>query len=53
MESYVERWHREQKEKKSAQKKQKAQKGQKEVRDDGKNSRGEGQAAQTESNGGQ
>lgn len=53
MESYVERWQREQKEKKAAQKKQKAQKGQKEVTDDGKNSRGEGHEAQTESGNGE
>lgn len=50
MESYVERWQREQKEKKAAQKKQKAQK---EVKDDGKNSRGEGHEAQTESGNGE
>ena len=51
MESYVERWEREQKEKKAdaekkAQKKQKAQKVQKEVIQDGENSRGEGHEAQ-------
>lgn len=51
MESYVERWAREQKEKEVAQKKQKAQKGQKEVKRDGENSRGEGHEAQTESGG--
>lgn len=53
MESYVERWQREQKEKKAARKKQKAQKGQKEVKDDGKDSRGEGHEAQTESGNGE
>ena len=51
MESYVERWTREQKEKEAAKKKQKAQKGQKEVKKDGTDSRGEGHEAQTESNG--
>lgn len=49
MESYVDRWQKEQKEKKE----QKAQKGQKEVKDDGKNSRGEGHEAQTESGNGE
>jgi hypothetical protein len=52
MESYVERWAREQKE---AQEKQKAQKGrkkkQKEVENDGENTRSEGQAAQAEESG--
>jgi|GEM_PF-2705066 len=48
MESYVERWTREQKEKEAAQKKQK---GKKEVKKDGTNSRGEGHEAQTESGG--
>lgn len=48
MESYVERWEREQKEKKAAAEKkaQKKQKAQKEVTQDGENSRGEGHEAQ-------
>lgn len=50
MESYVERWAREQRE---AEQKEKevAQKGQKEVKQNGKSSRGEGHEAQTESGG--
>jgi hypothetical protein len=52
MESYVERWAREQKE---AQEKQNAQKGrkkkQKEVENDGENTRSEGQATQAETGG--
>lgn len=60
MESYVERWKREQEQKKAAAEKkerrkaQKAQKGQtvqKEVKKDGTDSRGEGHETQTESSG--
>lgn len=49
VESYVERWKREQEQKKAAAEKKerrKAQKAQKEVNKDGENRRGEGQAAQ-------
>lgn len=68
MESYVERWEREQKEKKAAaekkaqrkaQKAQKVQKNslygemQKEVQEDGTDTRSEGHEAQAESNGGE
>lgn len=50
MESYVERWAREQKE---AQKEQKSRKRRKEVNEDGTDSRGEGHEAQAESGGGE
>ena len=54
MESYVERWAREQKEaaQKEAQK-EKSRKRRKAVTEDVKNSRGEGQETQEESNGGE
>ena len=54
MESYVERWTREQREaeqKEAAQKEQKSRKRRKAVTEDVKNSRGEGQETQEESNG--
>ena len=50
MESYVERWAREQKE---AQKEQKSRKRRKEVNEDGTDSRSEGHEAQAESGGGE
>ena len=55
MESYVERYHREQKEaaQKEAQKEQKSRKRRKAVNEDGTDSRGEGHEAQAESNGGE
>lgn len=46
MESYVERWEREQKEKKAAAEKKAQRKAQKEVNQDGKDTRGEGHEAQ-------
>lgn len=51
MESYVERWAREQKEaaQKEAQKEQKSRKRRKAVNEDGTDSRGEGHEAQAES----
>lgn len=49
MESYVERWAREQKE--AAQKEQKSRKRRKAVNEDGTDSRGEGHEAQAESGG--
>lgn len=55
MESYVERWAREQKEaaQKEAQKEQKGRKRRKAVNEDGTDSRGEGHEAQAESGGGE
>lgn len=50
MESYVERWAREQKE---AAQKEKSRKRRKAVNEDGTNSRGEGHEAQAESGGGE
>ena len=55
MESYVERWTREQREaeqKEAAQKEQKSRKRRKAVNEDGTDSRGEGHEAQAESGGG-
>lgn len=50
MESYVERYHREQKEaaQKKEQREQKAQKGRKAVKENGTNTRSEGHEAQTD-----
>ena len=55
MESYVERWAREQKEaaQKEARKEQKSRKRRKAVNEDGTDIRGEGYEAQAESNGGE
>lgn len=55
MESYVERWAREQKEaaQKEAQKEQKSRKRRKAVNEDGTDSRSEGHEAQAESGGGE